>query len=242
MASSVTVDLVCVADSLNLLQSCAARALSRLPPEVRSKAIVIVQHIRKDTELAICQMRDAGLNIPLVLGISYSVDADALNGLVTAGVPVHVGDVTALPERIEEHLNTADDGSVILVDVGGYAANLVAKSEYARKLIGVVEETNNGLWRYERTMPLVPIVQIARCPNKGPENVQVGEAIVKAAERALQSLGRDVTQERFAVLGYGGIGENVMGSLARRSLTCATFDINRGGLKNPDSALSGRSA
>ena len=208
------------------LVSCSERALRRLPGEAGKISIVVIQHLRRDTQLAISQMRLAGLDLALVLGISYSVDSSALADLRGAGVLVEVCAISAMTQRLKSFLHGSEDRSVILVDVGGYGADLVAEAEFARKIVGVVEETNNGLWRYEKSATLVPVVQIARCPNKNPENVEVGEAVVSATIKVLQALQRDSSDERFAVFGYGGIGENVMASLARRGLDGAIFDTN----------------
>lgn len=206
--------------------TCVERGLSRLPEEACKLSIVIIQHLRRDTQIAVSRMRDAGLNIPLILGISYSVEECALADLRAEGIRVHVCTVEEMAERLKLFLAKCKDQSVIIVDVGGYAADLVVETEYARKILGVVEETNNGLWRYERGYARVPIVQIARCPNKDPENVEVGEAIVSATMKVLKALKRNSCEEYFAVVGYGGIGENVMAGLARRNLDSAIYDTN----------------
>jgi adenosylhomocysteinase len=206
--------------------SCVERGLGRLPDKARDLAIVVVQHIREDTRIALRQMRNAGLNVPLVLGIGYSVDPLALDAMREDDFLVEICDPLDLTKRLRQFLELCEDSSSIIVDVGGYAADLVTNQHYARKLVGVVEETNNGLWRYESGSASIPVVQIARCPNKDPENIEVGEAIVCGTSRVLDGLGRKIDGERFAVLGYGGIGENVMTSLSRRGLQCEVFDTN----------------
>jgi len=203
---------------------CTERGLLRFDQRAFAATFVIVQHVREDTRRALNVMRGHGLSVPLIVGISYSLDGNAHAGILADGHPIEVLNPDDISARLEAFLDHQGEKSTVLVDVGGYGATLVAKPQYSTKLIGVVEETNNGLWRYQASAPLVPVVQIASCDNKHPENVRVGDAVVEAATQILIGAGRDPQAEFFAVLGYGGIGENVVRALAKRGLRFGVYD------------------
>jgi len=81
------------------------------------------------------------------------------------------------PELLKVLLSSKQ--KLIILDIGGYCAPFLNKlSELLRgKLIGVVEDTENGLQRYLK-LPNVPcpIIHVARSPLKEPEDHLVGHS------------------------------------------------------------------
>ena len=75
------------------------------------------------------------------------------------------------------------------------------------KLIGVVEDTENGHKRYEQiAFPPCPVLSVARSPLKEPEDFLVGHAIVFSAEALIRQSGVVMVNKRALVIGYGKIG------------------------------------
>lgn len=110
--------------------------------------------------------------------------------------------------------------------MGGYFAPYVneIRQTYGPRFLGVVEDTENGLQRYLSEGIECPIFSVARSPLKRPENVMVGAALVQGAEKVLRKRGRELSDMRCALFGFGKIGEEVAYLLARRRLSFVVYD------------------
>ncbi|MGI8815672.1 MAG: isochorismatase family protein [Pseudonocardia sp.] len=98
-----------------------------------------------------------------------SIDAQALRE-ITGLMPVDELDRTALtdPARALAYLESRAAGqSVVLLDVGGYFAPSLAHvcTQFSGRIVGVVEDTENGHQRYEALGKLpCPVFSVARSP------------------------------------------------------------------------------
>lgn len=121
------------------------------------------------------------------------------------------------------------DRPFVLVDIGGYySSSLTAISEaFGGKLLGVVEDTENGLQRYESLRPLpCRVYQVARSPLKNPEDFLVGQSIVFSTEALLREQG-DILHGRTAcVIGYGKLGRSIANLLHSRHVRVVVYDTD----------------
>jgi adenosylhomocysteinase len=115
---------------------------------------------------------------------------------------------------------------VIIQEVGGYCADQVGRLAGIPGIRGVVEDTKQGQWRYERAMPLpLPVFTIADSPLKALEDVQVGRSVAYSVERLLRGrFYRLLSERRVLVLGYGGIGTAAAEHLRRTGARIAVYD------------------
>lgn len=115
----------------------------------------------------------------------------------------------------------------MLADIGGYFAAALAEvtEQFSGRILGVVEDTENGLQRYQRAgTPPCPIYSVARSPLKEAEDYLVGQSVVFSIEALLRSRG-DILQGRPAlVIGFGKVGRSVAGFLRGRGVRVSIYD------------------
>jgi adenosylhomocysteinase len=134
------------------------------------------------------------------------------------------------PKKALEYFESRYPGeSLILLDVGGYFAPIIASlnTNFSGRIVGVVEDTENGFQKYAR-QPILscPVFSVARSPLKIPEDYLVGQSIVFSIEALLREQG-DVLQGRsVCVIGYGKVGASVAGLLHNRAAQVTIFDSN----------------
>ncbi|WP_347555411.1 NAD-binding protein [Robbsia sp. KACC 23696] len=123
------------------------------------------------------------------------------------------------------HLDAA--GKFVIVDMGGYFADAVSHfpEKIQRNLIGIVEDTENGHQRYERTFARLPaapmglskpVVSVARSALKEPEDFLVGQAVVFSADAALRRQNVILPAMKTVVFGYGKVGSSIAQCLKQR--------------------------
>lgn len=139
-------------------------------------------------------------------------------------------DVNALQERARTEvlqLCAEREAPVIVQEIGGYCAPLVAELARMPSFAGIVEDTKQGHWAYLRQPSLpCPVMTIADSPLKALEDRQVGRAIAHALDTILRrSFFRLVAESRVGVLGFGGIGEATAASLAATGAHVSVFDV-----------------
>lgn len=125
------------------------------------------------------------------------------------------------PDVLVEYLELRAAGQpVVLLDVGGYFAPGLAAActGFSGQVLGVVEDTENGLRRYEALDKLpCAVYSVARSPLKEAEDRLVGEGIVFSTEALLRSVGEVLTGRPACVIGYGKIGSSIAAALHARS-------------------------
>lgn len=119
--------------------------------------------------------------------------------------------------------DTAGGRGVVLVDIGGYfASSLDALVEkFSGRILGVVEDTENGHQRYAALGSLpCPVVSVARSPLKDCEDHLVGRSIVFSTDALVRARGDILTSRSACVIGFGKIGRSIAQTL--RAQTCAS--------------------
>jgi adenosylhomocysteinase len=134
------------------------------------------------------------------------------------------------PEQALAYVESRAAGrDLVLLDVGGYFAPALdhLHSNFSGRLLGVVEDTENGHQRYQwLDMLPVPVFSVARSPLKDPEDWLVGQSVVFSTE-ALVRRRDDILQGRPAcVIGYGKIGRSVAAMLHAKHVPVTVFDTN----------------
>lgn len=121
----------------------------------------------------------------------------------------------------------AGERRLVLADIGGYFAPALSHIAAAVPVAGVVEDTENGLQRYEALKELpCPVYSVARSPLKNAEDYLVGWAIVFSTEALLRQHGHVLQGRTACVLGFGKIGRSVAARLESLNVTTTVFDID----------------
>ncbi|GAA3007056.1 adenosylhomocysteinase [Streptosporangium longisporum] len=118
---------------------------------------------------------------------------------------------------------------IVLLDVGGYFAPTLAEvhERFSGRLLGVIEDTENGHRRYRDldTLPC-PVVSVARSPLKDPEDYLVGQSVVFSTEAVMRGRG-DILHGRPAlVIGFGKLGSSIARLLHAKGVQVTVFDID----------------
>lgn len=205
--------------------------------------IIIIQHLLNDTELFLHVLKKANFQIIKVFGIEYSSREMVRKRLRENGIEVDVPKLSSLRGEIKECIERISVTEptrierVVIHEVGGYFADIIynAPEKLGSKIVGIVEETKQGLWRYEKLKKLnIPVIHIADSGLKNVEGRFVGEAIIRVMITYLKQLKVDRFNTRFGILGYGVIGKAVAESLRKRKLSLLIYD------KNPVRRIEGR--
>ncbi|MFJ8754410.1 adenosylhomocysteinase [Streptomyces sp. NPDC102441] len=118
---------------------------------------------------------------------------------------------------------------LVLLDVGGYfAPSLEAICDrFSGRVLGVVEDTENGHRRYADIEKLpCPVVSVARSPLKDPEDFLVGQSVVFSTEALMRARG-DILHGRPAlVLGFGKLGSSIARLLHAKGIQVTVYDID----------------
>jgi adenosylhomocysteinase len=137
-------------------------------------------------------------------------------------------DKFADPEAAVEYLEDVASGErLVLLDVGGYFASSLGEicSQFSGTVCGVVEDTENGLHRYQELDKLpCPVFSVARSPLKEPEDLLVGHSVVFSAEALVRARGDILAGRDACVVGFGKLGQAIARMLQSKSLRVTVYD------------------
>lgn len=123
----------------------------------------------------------------------------------------------------------SSEQNVVLFDIGGYFApilnNLVEL--FPNKLLGVIEDTENGHQKYENADVIpVPVYSVARSPLKANEDFLVGQSVLFSADAILREVGKLIQYLNCSILGFGKIGSSIAHHLLLRGVKPNVFDTD----------------
>lgn len=110
------------------------------------------------------------------------------------------------------------DGRTVLIDIGGYFAPYIDNfsSFVGDKVIGIVEDTENGHQKYEALQsPSLPIFSVARSELKAMEDNLIGQSIYFSTDAFLRQVNRLIQFMTCGVIGYGKIGKSIAKAVLR---------------------------
>lgn len=125
--------------------------------------------------------------------------------------------------------NVPATNDVLLLDIGGYFSTCLPElgERLGGRLIGVIEDTENGHQKYADIASLpCPVFSAARSPLKDPEDFLVGQAIVYSTENVLREQNVLLINKTCVVIGYGKIGRSIAATLASRNIDVRVSDHN----------------
>ncbi len=205
------------------------RIASRLAVGCRP-SVLFITHLLNDRPLFVTAVSRLS-SLAAVLPKPKSIDPAALKEIIQLA-PCDTLDRNRLaqPDWLVGYLETRAPGQdLVLLDVGGYFAPALeeACTRFTGRILGVVEDTENGLRRYLEIDKLpCPVFSVARSPLKEPEDYLVGQSVAFSAEALVRSRG-DILQGRQAcVLGFGKIGSSVARLLRAKHMQVTVHDTD----------------
>lgn len=122
--------------------------------------------------------------------------------------------------------------NICLIDIGGYFSENISemKKMLGPKLLGVVEDTENGHQRYEKKLGSIKgdctVMSVARSRLKDYEDQLVGHGIAHATETVLRQINVLITYKNCGIIGYGKIGRGIAEYLQQRNIRPRVSDIS----------------
>lgn len=216
-----------ITDACRLPLLAEYRAL--LGAKQRRVSLILVTHVLP-TSVEYVRALAEDFDIEVVLAISYSFDNDAGNLLDPLPV-VRCVDTADLERKLSDAvLRCSNSGRPFIVqEIGGYFAQTLAELGSVPGLVGVVEDTRQGHWRYQKVnerLP-IPVLSIAESPLKALEHHQIGRAIVYSVERQVRShFFRSLAGEQVAIVGFGDIGSAAAHAMRGRNAVVSVYDVD----------------
>ncbi|WLW54956.1 adenosylhomocysteinase [Streptomyces sp. YU58] len=206
------------------------RIASRFAPAERPAAFLITHLLpeRPSFVRGVAEVTD----LRAVLPKPKSVHTEALRKVEGSG---HACDELSRemfvdPDRAVRYIEARAAGrAVVLLDVGGYfAPSLEALCDrFSGRILGVVEDTENGHRRYGALDKLpCPVVSVARSPLKDPEDYLVGQSVVFSTEALMRSRGDSLHGRTALVVGFGKLGSSIARLLHAKGVRVTVYDID----------------
>ena len=193
-------------------------------------SVLAVSHIIQSSEDYILSLQE-NFNLIGIIPKPNSINQKTLVRLKNRGVPVlnqfTRDSITGNPEALTDFLT--DYENICMVDIGGYFSESIdkIKKNLGKKLLGVVEDTENGHQKYEKSLPDgLRVISVARSPLKSFEDQLVGNGVAHAAETVLRELNTLITYKRCGIIGYGKIGRGILQYLQQRGVQLYVCEID----------------
>ncbi|MEU8548900.1 adenosylhomocysteinase [Streptomyces roseoverticillatus] len=170
-------------------------------------------------------------NLRAVLPKPKSISADALE-VIRNTVPCDPlsREIFDNPTEAVKYLEMRAAGlPLVLLDIGGYFASSLSEvcERFSGRILGVVEDTENGYQRYAGLDKLpCPVISVARSPLKDPEDYLVGQSVVFSAEALLRARGGILVGRRAAVVGFGKLGSSIARLLHAKGVQVTVYDTD----------------
>lgn len=192
---------------------------------------ILITHVL-DTAVAYVEAVNTVFPVVKVIAIPYSASPTAIQILKEKGfdvvLPTSIPDIFIEAEKQVIDTLIQSEEPLIVQEVGGYLAHASVRLSSFKHFLGVVEDTNNGHWLYERTGPHpIPVLSMAQSPLKAVEDSLIGDAVLFSIERVLREDFAAICQGlRCAVIGFGKIGRSTATALKGREAIVSIYDIN----------------
>ncbi|MBS3081436.1 adenosylhomocysteinase [Candidatus Pacearchaeota archaeon] len=191
-------------------------------------SLVIITHLLPDKPRFIKELAKIS-NIELIIPKKKSINLEVLNELEKS-----YNFLFLEREQIKSSLFIFElfeniTNKIIILDIGGYFAPIInrLKDRLKDKLLGVIEDTENGHKKYEQIINLnIPIFTVARSPLKLMEDYLVGQSIFFSTESLLREISIIPNYLQVGVLGFGKIGKSIATIARTKCTSVAVFDIN----------------
>lgn len=221
-----------IADKISAILEPSPREFFRSISGANSQqiALLAVSHIIPSSEDYIKSLQE-NFNLIGIIPKPKSVNQATSERLKTSGVVIlnqFTRDrLNEDPAELIEQLKQLND--ICLIDIGGYfskSLNQLAE-ELGGKLLGVVEDTENGHQKYENSIiSKTRVVSVARSPLKSFEDQLIGHGIAHATETVLRQINTLITYKNCGIIGYGKIGRGIAEYLQQRGVRPRVSEIN----------------
>lgn len=124
------------------------------------------------------------------------------------------------------------DEKLIIFDIGGYFAPALKELNQTSLIKGIVEDTENGYKKYEKSLITyntnqIPIYSVARSKVKSFEDYLVGRSVANATLDLLARNKVDISEKKIGIIGFGEVGKGAAYYLKHyKNANIQIFDID----------------
>ena len=194
--------------------------------------LILITHLFP-TSFAYIQLINKIFPVDLVIAIPYSAHSETIEKIrkeqIEVVVPNSIEDAfTYIPKIVSDRVKSKSSTPFVVQEVGGYLAASTRSLFQYKNLKGIVEESNNGHWRYTKVGPhSLPIVSTALSPLKEIEVSLLAESVAYSIERLLrEDFGTVLKGANIGLLGYGRMGNSCAHAIKGREAVVSVYDIN----------------
>jgi S-adenosylhomocysteine hydrolase/8-oxo-dGTP pyrophosphatase MutT (NUDIX family) len=198
--------------------------------KTKSISVVAVSHIIPSSEAYIRSLHE-NFNLIGIIPKPKSINRNTLK--ILKGIGVNIFDKLSReeleknPDELVKLLEPYDN--ICLIDIGAYFCQIMDRlqEKLGSKLLGVVEDTENGLQKYEKHLSSkYTVASVARSPLKDFEDQLVGHSVAHATETVLRQINTLITYKNCGIIGYGKIGRGIADYLRQRGIKPRVSEIN----------------
>lgn len=172
--------------------------------------------------------------VALLIAIPYSIVPEVLQELKTkykVATPTldELRNETFMIDLVADVVSGLGSDRLAINEIGGYFAPFLKtiNEKFGQKIVGCIEDTQNGHVRYEAARPLpYPVISVARSTLKEGEDTLVGPSCYFSVDRIMRALGVLLSPRRALVVGYGKVGRGTAHALSKNYCPTSVYDIN----------------
>lgn len=190
--------------------------------------IILVTHIVQNIPSFIDSLNNIG-NVKIIIPKPNSIQQSVLNLLkdnykfsALKKEQINLENYKVIKAELDINRKT------IIVDIGGYFSQIInsLKNDYPDLLLGVVEDTENGIQKYEKIKLNVPVLSVARSELKENEDFLVGHSIAFSVDKLLRTKNKIFNYSKIGILGYGKVGKGISDYVQKHNNQPFVYDIN----------------
>jgi adenosylhomocysteinase len=181
----------------------------RITPEDCNQKLILIHHINEVFEPFVNSI-SSGYEIEKIIGIPYSTVSSVVNRIREDFDLIIPDSLSQISHIVKDTINSSD-GELIIQEIGGYTSDIIKFMKNSNRILGVVEDTNQGHWRWEMAQnESIPVLSIADSLIKRVEDRFVAMSIVDGTARYIEKkkLGK-LTNKKVHVLGFGNLGQPI---------------------------------
>ncbi|MFS4482928.1 hypothetical protein ACKGJY_07905 [Hyunsoonleella sp. 2307UL5-6] len=195
---------------------------------------IILQHILPTT-IEYIDIVNSVYPVELVISIVYSNDMPTVEALRKKGYNVIVPpSIDYMKNELWKDVDKVVANCkhpIVFQEVGGYMSKWTRELSKNKNFKGCVEDTKNGLWRYEKAQAdgilELPVLSMAGTDLKKVEDSLIGDACVYSLEKVMRTqLASILDGVRCGVIGWGNIGKSCATAFEGRNAVVSIYDIN----------------
>ncbi|MBT4349186.1 hypothetical protein HN670_04005 [bacterium] len=186
--------------------------------------LIIIHHLH-EAGLSFIRSLAEKYKIHKIIGIPYSSIDTVTNDLKVdfdVVVPEKLSDISSLVKQAVLDAKT----NVIIEEIGAYTADVADFLDKQANVLGIVEDTHQGHWRWQKVnLKRLPVLSVAQSKIKRIEDNFVAKSIIDGYKYFLKRNNFLVlSKQKVLVVGFGNIGKQVAKYLKPLVKDLAVFD------------------